>query len=52
LIFHTYEGHRFLAEIWQPGSGVGQEVTKSTVELEMERNSTEAPITLAFATHR
>jgi hypothetical protein len=52
LIFHNYEGRRFLAEMWQPGSSVGQEVIKSTIELELAKASHLEPITLAFATHR
>jgi hypothetical protein len=50
LIFHAYEGHRFLAEMWQSGSNIGQAVAKSTLEVEMAKGLEGEPIILAFAT--
>jgi hypothetical protein len=52
LVFHSYEGRHFLAEMWQPGSDIGQELLKSTTEREMEKYLPVEPVTLAFATHR
>ncbi len=52
LVFHSYEGRHFLAEMWQPGSDVGQEMFKSTAEREMEKHLPDEPVTLAFATQR
>jgi len=53
LIFHQYGGHYFLAQIWDKGSVVGQELPKSHAEIEMAKaqNSPGQQIALNLATH-
>jgi len=37
LVFHGYDGHFFLAQIWKEGDNIGRELIKSPVEIEMAR---------------
>ncbi len=38
VIFNGYSGHYFLAQVWQSGNSIGQQVIKSPVEIEIARN--------------
>jgi hypothetical protein len=37
LIFNGYGGQYFLTQIWKPGDSIGQELIKSSLEVEMAR---------------
>jgi hypothetical protein len=37
LVFHRYGGQYFLTQVWQPEHNIGQEVVKSSAEMEMAR---------------
>jgi hypothetical protein len=53
LVFHAYNGHYFLAQIWNEGRDIGRELPKSPVETEMAtRHSPETQFALLVADRR
>jgi hypothetical protein len=53
LVFNRYGGHYFLAQIWEAGNGIGEQLYKSPVEIEMAKapSSPGQQIALNFVTH-
>jgi hypothetical protein len=45
LVFNQYAGQYFLTQIWQAGTDFGQQLIKSSVEVEMAR-ATRSPVQL------
>jgi len=53
LVFHGYDGHYFLAQIWKEGDSIGRELTKSPAETEIARKySPGQQIALRVVAHR
>ena len=55
LVFSGYDGHYFLAQIWNAGDNIGRELTKSPAEVDMATESSSGPgpqIALLVGTHR
>jgi hypothetical protein len=43
LVFNTYNGHYFLAQIWNEGRNIGRELPQSPVEIEMATKHSPGP---------
>ena len=53
LVFNAYNGHYFLAQIWNEGRNTGRELPKSPVEIEMAAKHSPGPqVTLLVADRR
>jgi hypothetical protein len=53
LVFNRYGGRYFLAQIWEAGNGIGEQIYKSPVEIEMAKAppSLGQQIALNFVAH-
>lgn len=51
LVFNRYNDQYFLSEVWMPETTVGRQLTKSPVELELEKTKSE-PQVIPLASHR
>jgi hypothetical protein len=50
LVFNVYNGQHFLAQIWSEGNAIGNQVIKSSVEMETAKYTAEKPVIRSFAT--